>query len=127
MLPGVSNAPPVPWKILATISWTWFCEIPAIKEEMEKIKSPMRNILFRPNLSPMEPPTSSKEDRNKVYPLMIHKSCVPVIPRSDCNAGRATFKAVLSRNTRLDARIVDKSVHFWTGVNAGCFDLIRCA
>ena len=96
-----------------------------MSDDIEKTPNPIKKTLLRPKRSPSEPPTSNKADKNSAYPLITHNSSVPVIPRSFCRAGNATFKAVLSINTRLDARIVDRSVHFCIGVNPDLFEPIN--
>ncbi len=60
-VPGISRAPPIPWRNRNATSWPVFAETPHPTDAIVKIASPVRNIRLRPYLSPRIPPVSRSD------------------------------------------------------------------
>ena len=59
-LPGVNNAPPMPWMMRATIRSSPLGARPHSAEATANQTTPMENTRLRPKRSPSEPPSNRK-------------------------------------------------------------------
>jgi hypothetical protein len=110
-LPGTRKAAPMPCTARATISTRVDAARPQPIDAIVNSMTPARNVRFRPNWSPREPPTSVRLPRNHAYASITHCTSVMVAWRSAWSAGSATLTTVPSMNVRLDPMIVATSVH----------------
>ena len=110
-LPGIMRAPPSPCTALAAINHVTEGDRPQLTEETVKIMMPVMNTFLRPNLSPSEPPTKISAASISKYAFNIQKMSVPSAPKSSCNDGRITLRAVLSIKAMLEASIVEVRIH----------------
>lgn len=81
-LPGTRNAAPTPCAARAAMSARVEPARPHAIDAMVNRIVPARNVRFRPNWSPMEPPTRINPPRNNAYASITHWTSVMVACRS---------------------------------------------
>ncbi len=101
---GETSAPPRPCSARAATSHVSEVARPLSSEANEKIATPQRNSLRRPNRSPARPPSSRKPPNTSVYALITHCRFAALKPRSAWIDGSATFTTVASSTTMNCAR-----------------------
>ncbi len=109
--PGVSSAPPMPWRARAATSTPAFGASPHSSEATANHTTPTTKTLRRPYRSPSEPPSRISPASVSMYALTVHWRAARSASRSRPMRGRATLTTVESSRAMLEPRTVVSRIH----------------
>ncbi len=118
-LPGTRNAAPTPWIARAAINCWTLAARPQATDAIANTATPSRNILRRPNRSPIDPPTRISAASVSPYDSTTHCTPTTLAPKLFCRAGKATLTTVPSMKAMLDPTIVASRIHTFSSGRHG--------
>lgn len=104
--PGVSSAPPTPWRARAAMSARTSGASPHSRDASANQMTPTRNTRRLPSRSPSDPPSSKNAARVSPYPLTVHWSAAVPACSSRPISGSAIVTTVPSMNASADPSTV---------------------